>query len=574
MEIELDRVVEVALIADREREFAGTGYVIGPGLVLTASHVLFDMRRPVPSTIEVVVRSLADLGRVAQEILDEPEGSPDWMARYDKVIDERGDHWRDAELIWPPANRPRSIFDLAILEVSRREPADSYHRFSAVPLATITGISTELECRTCGFPIWRRRISGPFKLERATLRTGHLSAPPPNDPITTDLIVRGDAPADSRQWKGMSGGPVWYSGPTDGREAPPPALIGVVGTVDDSKNNRLLTVTTFPPWVSKKDNKADPYGFWRAANRMDEAERVAAGVTPTAVVLAKPADYIHIVNRRAHDGEVVEKCNLRYATGSNKPAVILLHGRDVDDPTRYPARWRSGDLEYKRLTGNVIQLRSGIISWPTTYGPEAREQRFKKLKAEILKSAVENQMESSAAANLGPKLNEDDPPNRFQSYFAAGRLPRTFSLILRPAQVKPVDYEVMSDFLKFFGAAAAGPEVVTLFIGLTYVPDLTPASFIDLAPDWEPCSKVAAEVWTALRQCVVQRENDLHVWDVGALTQIDMTDVDEWQLKLERKNVRPPESFFSALSARIAPQTSVPLTRFSDLVLPQSPGAP
>src|SRR5262249_34495480 len=124
----------------------------------------------------------------------------------------------------------------------------------------------------------------------------------------------------------------------------------------------------------------------------------------------------------------------------------------------------------------------------------------------------------------------------------------------------------------FFGAAAAGPEVVTLFIGLMYAPDPAsdPAvlSFVDLMPDWKPSSKIAAEIWAALKKCVARHDQNLHVWDVGALTQIDMSDVDDWRQKLERKNVRPPESFFSMLSARIAPEISVPLTRFSDLVSP------
>src|SRR5215470_9407386 len=139
MEIELDRVTEIALInGDGAQKFAGTGYVIGPGRVLTASHVVFDMRQVVPSTIDLVVRTLADLGSLTQDILDEAEGSPDWLARYDQAIVERGDQWRGAKLIWPRANGPRSVFDLAILEVSQRDDNDSYYRCSTVPLAPIT----------------------------------------------------------------------------------------------------------------------------------------------------------------------------------------------------------------------------------------------------------------------------------------------------------------------------------------------------------------------------------------------------------------------------------------------------
>ena len=304
-------------------------------------------------------------------------------------------------------------------------------------------------------------------------------------------------------------------------------------------------------------------GFWEAADLLHLAERAAASIGSTSPGTAKrgsPADYIHIIDRRPHDQRVQDCCDERYATGSKKPAIILLHGRDVDDPTSYSTRWQSGDLEYKRLTGNVIQTMSGFLNWPVAaYGPETLEKRLSKLKAEFARCSL--QPPSGSAVDL--PLSENDSPERFQTYFAAGRLPRTFSLILKSAKMKPEDYDILSDFLKFFAAAAAGPDVVTLFIALWYQPDAA-VSFVDLEPDSEPRSADAAAVWAALKRCVLL--DNLHLWDVGALTQIEIPDVADWRQKLERRDVRPSESFFLNLNAKIVEVTSVPLTRFSQLV--------
>lgn len=557
MHIERSRLTEIAVEKENgEKDFVGTGYVIGPGLVLTAAHVVFAAGDLVPTDLRIRVRVFSDLKRVVEANMEEDQGTS-WLKLTEQALLQHGDQMCPADLIWPTPGKPQSKWDLALLSVTRGELGDSYHGFSDIALRP-SDLSTELACSTGGFPVWREHLSGAFKSPGLVMRTGSLS---PTDMLyNPELTLKGDGPTASNEWKGMSGGPVSI-GLTD-----VPTLIGVVQTAERSNDNRLLTVMMFPPYLSLQQQKPDPSGFWRAANRADQIESAVSGMVAKAVKRGNATDYIHIVDRQPHDERIEVGCDHRYQNGSQKPAVILLHGRKLDDPTSYLARWRSGDLEYKKLTGNVVQLNSGYLNWPS-HSVGTVEQRFRRLRAAIVGSSIEPPASDAARnPNPPPRLRDDDPPARFQEYFAASRLPRTFSIFLDAVQTRDEDFELLSRLLEFFAAIAAVPDVVTLFITLVYRA-AEGASYIDVVPDSDPLNETAAKVWASIKECLARHANDLHVWNAGALTEIDgVADIEDWRRKLERKNICPSEGFFTMLKSQISRTETVPLGKFLDLV--------
>ena len=567
MQIVIDRVTEIALVeSGGKRTFSGTGYLIGPGLILTAGHVVFHVGRPIPHGINISVRTVGDRDALDRKLPDDDPSDPNWKERRAQALEDKGGAWRTAQLIWPPPGTTDAKWDLAILSVERDGDQDTYHGVEAIAMTRIGRLSERIRCNTCGYPLWRQEVVGTMEIQRARAFTGNV---PPSDSNTDrDFPIDDAAPYSGDEWKGLSGGPVC---PDDDTTSAGSALIGVVARTDTSEGNNLLSITLLPSYLSNK-GAVDPYGFWRAAGRLDQAERAAGGLKPAPAPAGnKHGEYAHIVDRRPHDGNIEDGCDARYRDGSSRPAIVLFHGREqFDDPSRYPARWRSGDLEYKKLTGNVVQSMNGNLSWPA--GAGAREPRLRRLKGELIKSLVA--APGAAAANPDQNLTQDDPAAAFQRFFAAGRLPRTLSIYVRPVQMQPADLEVLADFLAFFAEAAAGTEVVTLFLALVYLADPGAPPFVDITPDCVPRSAAAAQAWSRLKDCVARHDKLLHVWDVGALTQIDsLEDLEDWRGRLERKNIRPPEYFFTNLSAAISKEISVPLTTFSQLIAPP-PGAP
>lgn len=557
MDIDRDRLTEIAIEEENgERKFVGSGYVIGPGLVLTAAHVLFGAGDLVPTDLRIHVRVFSDLRRIIEENLEEFQGTS-WLKLIGQALEQRGDQLCPAELIWPLPGKSQTQWDLALLAVTKGELGNTYHQFSNVELRP-RDLSAELVCSAGGFPVWREHLAGPFKSPGLVMRTGNLT--PTGLVYNPELTLQGDGPTDSKDWSGMSGGPVSISVNNE------PTLIGVVQTAERSSDNRLLTIMMFPPYRSSQQQKPDPFGFWRAANRADQVDGAAPAAVARPVNRSRPADYIHIVDRQPHDLRILIGCEERYKNDSRKPAVILLHGRNVDDPTGYLDRWRSGDLEYKKLTGNVVQSNSGYLAWPNPIVGSI-EQRLRFLRSAIVSSSIEAPAsDASRNSNPPPKLGDDDPPERFREYFVAGRLPRTFSISLDAAQARDEDFELLSRLLEFFAAIAAVPDVVTLFITLVY--KAAPGtSFIDVLPDSQPLNETASKVWSNLAECVARHENNLHVWNAGALTEIDsLTDIQDWRQKLERKNVRPTEGFFIKLKSQILATQTVPLADFSRFV--------
>src|SRR5262249_15452506 len=145
-------------------------------------------------------------------------------------------------------------------------------------------LSVELICSVGGFPTWREHLTGAFKYPGLVMRTANLT--PTGLIYNPELTLQGDGPAAPKDWSGMSGGPVSVSVNNK------PTLIGVVQTAEKSSDNRLLTIMMFPPYRSSQQQKPDPFGFWRAANRADQIDGTASAAFGRPVNRSKPADYV------------------------------------------------------------------------------------------------------------------------------------------------------------------------------------------------------------------------------------------------------------------------------------------
>src|SRR5437016_6203971 len=99
-----DHVVEIRIpVANR----VGSGFVIGPGLILTALHVIVG---PLDNCLEIVaparilIRAYGDFLDAFRHLL---QWSPVASLQAIAAAAVDGDfRWRDATLVWPPSKTP------------------------------------------------------------------------------------------------------------------------------------------------------------------------------------------------------------------------------------------------------------------------------------------------------------------------------------------------------------------------------------------------------------------------------------------------------------------------------------
>lgn len=116
MSIPLDhRVADVRVLLPDGRERRGTGFLVSPGRILTALHVISrevalhqPTLGPVAATIEV--RLIGDLVREGGSAHVDPKRAAAEMAERSRKS------WRSVKLIWPEVGDPIPRFEVALLE--------------------------------------------------------------------------------------------------------------------------------------------------------------------------------------------------------------------------------------------------------------------------------------------------------------------------------------------------------------------------------------------------------------------------------------------------------------------------
>ena len=150
------RATEIYIPATRS---VGSGYVVAPGLVLTAFHVVGELAADAVQATRCWVRPLGPW--------NEMEGQ--WLAQTAKIEETPPDDqgWGEAELCWPPIGRPTPVhqpvpgyrrpIDLALLRITNK----SYTVTSTKVQFGMGGFDEQFDCRAIGFPqMTMRTISG------------------------------------------------------------------------------------------------------------------------------------------------------------------------------------------------------------------------------------------------------------------------------------------------------------------------------------------------------------------------------------------------------------------------------
>jgi eukaryotic-like serine/threonine-protein kinase len=247
-----ERVVEVRVAVSNGRERRGAGFVVSPGRILTALHVLLgdnrlsELRVPTVPT-EIRVRSLGDL---LDHIGDVRDIDPDAAARkYDTRT--HGDHrWAEATMIWPDVGARFPRFEFAVLEVANTR---NLRVLRDSPSLLVTEASDGESCRAVGFPSWSSQdlkdgstIVDPSVVHATIKRGGSIFR------STTEIHIESGAPETREEWSGLSGAAL--------TSKVSKALVGIVSLARNAKGNDVLAATLLSDVAA--DDAFD--GFWRA----------------------------------------------------------------------------------------------------------------------------------------------------------------------------------------------------------------------------------------------------------------------------------------------------------------------
>lgn len=248
-----ERVVDVRVAVANGRERRGAGFVISPGRILTALHVLLGETRlselrvsPAPTGVRV--RSLGDLLDHTGDIRDIDPGAA--AARYDTQT--HGDHrWAEATMIWPEVGARIPRFEFAVLAVANTR---NLRVLRDSPSLLVTDASDGEACRAVGFPSWSSQnledgstIVDPNVVHATIKRGGSIFR------STTEIHIESGAPEKREEWSGLSGAAL--------TSRTSKALVGIVSLARSAKGNDVLAATLL------SDVAADDAfeGFWRAS---------------------------------------------------------------------------------------------------------------------------------------------------------------------------------------------------------------------------------------------------------------------------------------------------------------------
>ena len=256
----------------------GTGYLVGPGIILTALHcVIADV---VPDDgVTCDVRMFADRPRSNSPITK-------WT-------------WLPARLAWPKAGAHVDDCDIAVLVVDERHRTESMKQ----SIEILTHIPERpLEAEAVGYPEWKK--DGSLEQYAPHRARGKLESEQSFDQTPNDFHVSEATPPEAEEWRGISGGLLF--------KPETPFALGIVSTRAKSKNNSLLGATLFRK-VASDDTFWAVTGLARPT-RDDAVLRRRSG--PQAVKRMLPSGFLHLFDRNstALEDELSHRSGFRRCT--------------------------------------------------------------------------------------------------------------------------------------------------------------------------------------------------------------------------------------------------------------------
>ena len=181
----------------------GSGYLIAPGRILTALHVVIgalDDGHTATAPAEINVRAYGDFLDAFGDLV-----GMDISRTFEAIRRKANDDflWRTAKLTWPRLGRTLPRLDLAILEVRQQ------HRLKRVAEApTVDWLSPERDvpCTATGFPVWAcTRTADGAAMSKPIPVTADLNLGLPRIGAMRDLTVTRSKPTMEADWQGLSG---------------------------------------------------------------------------------------------------------------------------------------------------------------------------------------------------------------------------------------------------------------------------------------------------------------------------------------------------------------------------------
>ncbi|HEU0099808.1 MAG TPA: hypothetical protein VFQ67_13670 [Allosphingosinicella sp.] len=189
------------IIADSGRR--GSGFLVAPGIVLTALHVVLG-DRPVGTVASFPGAKLRFNGDL---LAGSRRSEPLWrQADNAGRLRDLGLPWHPAKLVWPTSAQLALRHDIALLALEDVQ---------ATALEPIAGLAAHapgarlLGCRGEGYPAFRMERPGDVEIWECEYLEGELLTSRRRQDDTLAVRVDTSTPDDPDGWQGMSGAAIW-----------------------------------------------------------------------------------------------------------------------------------------------------------------------------------------------------------------------------------------------------------------------------------------------------------------------------------------------------------------------------
>lgn len=309
-----DLVAEVR-VRDQAR---GSGFLIAPGVILTALHVILG---PDPDVVPAEQFAEFRLYRDV-EAFDREAGYDYRDSRFRERI-SRADkrlEWRRARLIYPLPDMER-LPDLALLRIEGDVAA--FPGLGARPAAEPTGRGCEV--RAAGFPMFKTGKAGDKDVWNSHDLRGTAGGYR-NRRGAVEVQIRSDTPRRSEDWRGLSGSALWRDEEGDEEEDGLPSFRRLLGVID-ARDDRVHGNNIVSYWPLDNLSPHDP--FWRLAQVDPPGVRAASGMAQLNEAIAQ-------LDRKPAQNRFRKWLGERPSPA--RPLAVVVRGHAIDEPALYITR--------------------------------------------------------------------------------------------------------------------------------------------------------------------------------------------------------------------------------------------
>jgi inactive STAND/Trypsin-like peptidase domain len=371
----------------------GSGYLLNPGLVLTACHIIDDTGNDLPDPINIEVRPLADA--------------------------KCGGGWREANLVWPRAHEWRQHFaeDIALLQFTpdahtRAIATQSRLGWGNLPKNQPMGVTA------VGFPKFKQRSDDTRDTQQVSGEVAPLSSIKAQE---WDVEYKGRQPKNQEDWKGLSGAALFAGD----------RLVGII-------SRKVRGETDFQAGMADfKAARLEP------ALQNDHFKTLVGPEPAVPQVIRTGSDLpalVCLIDRDPQEAPFRDRLRELLAMRPARPLLCLITGRREHCADELVNRFALQTVP--RLCKRPdVPMEFRPITWPRRVdeaGAELRELR------RILWNQIADLDEPTPTDDrpFCRRLSESGRPNLFQSDIAAEAL-------------GPGQAQLFAEWLRFFGGLAA-----------------------------------------------------------------------------------------------------------------------